>query len=344
MRASVIHGHRDVRVEEVPDPRLRYPTDALVRVTHACVCGSDLLGYRNPAPRPRSQRTGHEFIGVVEAVGSAVTTLREGDRVIAPFTWSDGVCAHCAAGLHTSCVHGGFFGQPGSDGAHGEAVRVPFADGTLVTVPADAEAPPTALLALCDVMGTGHHAALCARVRPGATVAVVGDGAVGLCGVLAARRLGAERVIALSSHPDRAAVARRFGASDIVAERGEGAVESVRELTRGLGAEAVLGAAGTGEALHTALGIVRDGGAVGFVGVPRDGNEGLDFRQMFRRNVALSGGVAPVRAHIPELLADVLAGRLDPSPVFDLTVKLDGVPEGFRAMNERRAIKTLIEL
>ncbi|MFF8412488.1 zinc-binding dehydrogenase [Streptomyces omiyaensis] len=342
MRASLIHGHQDVRVEEVPDARLRYSTDAVVRVTHACICGSDLLGYRNTAPRPRSQRTGHEFIGVVEWVGSDVAHVRPGDRVVAPFTWSDGVCAHCVAGVHTSCVRGGFFGQPGSDGAHGEAVRVPFADGTLVVVPKGADAPAGALLTLSDVMGTGHHAALCAAVRPGATVAVVGDGAVGLCAVLAARRLGAGRVIMMSRHPERSALATRFGATDLVVERGPAAIEAVRELTRGLGADSVIGAVGSGEAMHTALGIARDGGAVGFVGVPKDGNEGVDFRQMFRRNVALRGGVAPVRAYLPELLADVLAGRLDPSPVFDLTVGLDQVAEGFRAMDERRAVKSMI--
>ncbi|MFI6049843.1 zinc-binding dehydrogenase [Streptomyces violascens] len=342
MRASTIHGHQDIRVEDVPDPVVRHPTDAVVRVTHACICGSDLLGYRSTAPRGASQRTGHEFIGVVEAVGADVTGTRPGDRVVAPFCWSDGSCPHCAAGVHTSCPRGGFFGQPGSDGGHGEAVRVPFADGTLVPVPDSGHVPAAALLALSDVMGTGHHAALCAGVRPGATVAVIGDGAVGLCGVLAARRLGAERIIVVSRHADRAAVAVRFGATDVVTERGGHAVEAVHELTRGLGAEAVLGAAGTGEAMHTALAVARDGGAIGFVGVPHDGNEGVDFRQMFRRNVALRGGIAPVRAYLPELLADVLAGRLDPSPVFDLAISLEDVAEGYRAMDERRAIKALI--
>lgn len=342
MRASLIHGHRDIRVADVPYPEIRYPTDAVVRVTHACICGSDLLGYRSEGPRPASQRTGHEYIGVVESVGAQVTGVRPGDRVISPFCWSDGTCPHCAAGVYTSCRQGGFFGQPGSDGGHGEAVRVPFADGTLVAVPEGADAAPAALLALSDVMGTGHHAALCAGVRPGATAAVIGDGAVGLCGVLAARRLGAERIIVVSRHADRAAVAVKFGATDVVTDRGSDAVDAVRELTRGLGADSVLGAAGTGEAMHTALAVARDGGAIGFVGVPHDGNEGVDFRQMFRRNVALRGGIAPVRAYIPELLADVLDGRLDPSPVFDLTIGLEEVAAGYRAMDERRAIKTLI--
>jgi len=345
MRATLIQGPHDIRVEEVPDPVVREPGDAVVRTVLACICGSDLWAYRGVAARQPGQRIGHEFLGVVESVGPEVRGFKAGDLVVAPFVWSDGVCAFCREGLQTSCPHGGFWGSVGSDGGQGEAVRVPFADGTLVQLPKDAAADPrllTALLALSDVMSTGHHAALAAGVRPGSTVAVVGDGAVGLCGVLAARRLGAERIIALGRHPDRTAIARTFGATDIVAVRGEEAVAAVRELTGGVGAHAVLEAVGTEESMRTAISVARDGGAVGYVGVPHGGSAGVDISQMFNRNVALRGGVAPARAYIPELLADVLAGVIDPSPVFDATVDLDGVPGGYKAMDERTALKVKI--
>ncbi|WP_377268798.1 zinc-dependent alcohol dehydrogenase family protein [Peterkaempfera sp. SMS 1(5)a] len=346
MRATVIHGPNDIRVEEVPDAAVRHPTDAVVRVVLACICGSDLWAYRGVAARQPGQRIGHEFLGVVEEVGSEVSGVRPGDLVVAPFVWSDGVCDYCREGLQTSCPHGGFWGEPGSDGGQGEAVRVPFADGTLVGLPAEAASDErllTALLALSDVMATGHHAALAAGVRPGSTVAVVGDGAVGLCGVLAARRLGAERIVALGRHQARTEIARSFGATDVVAERGDEAIAAVKELTGGQGAHAVLEAVGTEQSMRTALSIARDGGAVGYVGVPHGGSAGVDIRQMFDRNVALRGGVAPARAYIPELLADVLAGRIDPSPVFDRTVDLDGVPDGYRAMDDRSALKVRIK-
>ncbi|MFG1659675.1 zinc-dependent alcohol dehydrogenase family protein [Micromonospora chersina] len=345
MRATVIHGPNDVRVEEVPDAAVRTPTDAVVRVVLACICGSDLWAYRGVAQRQPGQRIGHEFLGVVEAVGAEVGSVRVGDLVVAPFVWSDGTCDFCREGLHTSCPHGGFWGSVGSDGGQGEAVRVPYADGTLVKLPAEAagdERLLTALLALSDVLATGHHAALAARVRPGATVAVVGDGAVGLCGVLAAKRLGAEQIIALGRHTARTDIARSFGATDVVAERGEAAIAAVRELTKGQGAHAVLEAVGTEDSMRTAISIARDGGAVGYVGVPHGGSAGVDIGQMFDRNVALAGGVAPARAYIPELLADVLAGTIDPSPVFDRSVTLDGVPDGYRAMDERTALKVRI--
>ncbi len=342
VRATTIHGARDIRVEEVPDPVIQLPTDAVVRVELACVCGSDLWGYRGVSKRAQGQRIGHEFVGEVVEVGSEVSTLSVGDRVIAPFCWSDGTCAHCVAGLQTSCPEGGSWGSKGSDGGQGEAVRVPHADGTLVPVPRDADQSLLpALLSLSDVMGTGHHAALAAGVGRGSTVVVVGDGAVGLCGVLAASRLGAERIISLGRHEDRAAVARLFGATDQVPERGEAAVERVRELTGGLGAPAVLECVGNEQSWRTALGAVRDGGRIGYVGVPHEA-PAPPIGELFRRNVALAGGVAPVRAHLPELLADVLAGRLDPSPVFDRTVALADVAEGYRAMDERTALKVLV--
>ncbi|WP_405019756.1 zinc-dependent alcohol dehydrogenase family protein [Kitasatospora sp. NBC_00070] len=345
MRATVIHGPNDIRIEEVPDPRIERPTDAVVRVVNACICGSDLWAYRGVAARQPGQRIGHEFLGVVEEVGREVTGVRAGDLVVAPFVWSDGICEFCREGLQTSCPHGGFWGEVGSDGGQGEAVRVPWADGTLVKLPSEAvgdEKLLASLLALSDVMSTGHHAAVSAGVRPGATVAVVGDGAVGLCGVLAAHRLGAGRIIALGRHQARTDIARAFGATDVVAERGEAAIEAVRELTGGQGAHAVLEAVGTEESMRTAISITRDGGGVGYVGVPHGGSAGVDIGQMFNRNVSVGGGVAPARAYIPELLADVLAGTINPGLVFDRTVDLDGVPDGYRAMDDRSALKVWI--
>ncbi len=342
MRATTIHGPRDIRLEEVPDPKISQATDAIVKVTAACICGSDLWAYRGVAQREPGQRIGHEFVGVVEEVGSEVTTVRPGDFVIAPFVWSDGICEYCADGLQTSCPHGGFWGTAGSDGGQGEAVRVPYADGTLVAVPGEVDpALVPALLSLSDVMGTGHHAARAAGARPGATVAVVGDGAVGLCGVLAAQRLGAERIISLGRNPARTEIARRFGATDVVPERGEAAVAAVRDLTGGSGAHAVLECVGTQESLATAVGIARDGGRVGFVGVPHEVAQ-VPIGEMFGRNVGLLGGVAPARAYLPELLADVLAGRIDPSPVFDLELPLADVARGYAAMDDRTALKVLL--
>ncbi|MFI5758429.1 zinc-dependent alcohol dehydrogenase family protein [Streptomyces sp. NPDC051569] len=346
MRATVIHAPHDIRVEEVADPAIQQPTDVVLRVLRACICGSDLWPYRGESTIGTGQRIGHEFLGVIEEAGSEVAGFARGDLVVAPFVWSDGICDFCHEGLPTSCPQGGFWGQAGSDGGQGEAVRVPFADGTLVKLPADAASDDrllTALLALSDVLGTGHHAAVGAGVRPGSTVAVVGDGAVGLCGVLAARRLGAERIIALGRHQVRTDIARTFGATDVVAARGEEAVEAVRELTRGQGAHAVIEAVGTEQSMVTALRIARDGGAIGYVGAPHGSGSGVDLRHMFNRNIALRGGIAPVRTYLSELLPDVLDGTIDPSPVFDLTVGLDDVPQGYKAMDERTALKVLIK-
>ncbi|MFD7088453.1 zinc-binding dehydrogenase [Streptomyces sp. NPDC059896] len=309
------------------------------------MCGSDLWAFRGVATRVAGQRIGHEFLGIVEEAGSEVTGFTRGDFVLAPFVWSDGVCDFCREGLHTSCPEGGIWGEVGSDGGQGEAVRVPFADGTLVKLPGEAageEKLLPGLLALSDVMSTGHHAAVAAGVRPGSTVAVVDDGAVGLCGVLAARRLGAERIIALGRHRARTDIARAFGATDVVAGRGDAAVDAVKELTGGQGAHAVLEAVGTEESMRTAVSIARDGGAVGYVGVPHGGSAGVPIAQMFDRNVALVGGVAPARAYIPELLPDVLSGAIEPGLVFDRTVDLDGVPDGYRAMDDRSALKVRI--
>src|SRR5437868_7542700 len=270
MRATVMYGAGDVRVENVPDPRLVEPTDAVVRVTHAAVCGSDLWPYRSMAHSETGRRMGHEFIGVVEAEGDEVRTVKPGDLVVTPFLWSDGTCVFCREGLHTSCLHGGRYGDEGVDGGQGEAVRVPQADGTLVVLPVDEDdALMPSLLTLSDVMATGHHGALAARVGPGKTVAVVGDGAVGLCGVIAARRLGAEQVIILGRHPNRIALAKDFGATDVVSERGDEAIERVRELTDGNGVHSVLECVGLEQSTLTALSIARPGGAVGRVGVPQ---------------------------------------------------------------------------
>ena len=343
MRATVMFGAGDVRIENVPDARLVEPTDAVVTVTRACICGSDLWPYKAMPHNDTGVVMGHEAIGIVEEVGADVRTIKAGDFVIMPFAWSDGTCEFCREGLQTSCLHGGFFGNPEIAGAQAEAVRVPQADGTLFALPVgrdDALMP--SLLTLSDVMGTGHHAAVTAKVGPGKSAAVVGDGAVGLCGVIAARRLGAEQIIILGRHPDRIALAKAFGATDVVSERGDEATEHVRELTGGFGAHSVLECVGLEQAMLTAVNIVRPGGAVGRVGVPQD--EAMPASKLaFYNNVTVSGGPAPVRAYIEELLPDILEGRIEPGRVFDRVVGLDGVPDGYRAMNERGAIKVLVE-
>ncbi len=344
MRATVMYGPGDVRVENVPDAKIKEPTDALVVVTRAAICGSDLWPYRGYAQFGESgNRMGHEFIGVVEAVGAEVRTLKRGDLVAAPFAISDGTCPFCREGLHTSCVHGGWWGGTTHDGGQGEAVRVPYADGTLFPLPVgrdDALMP--SLLTLTDVMATGHHAALTAKVGPGKAVAVVGDGAVGLCGVIAARRLGAEQIILMGRQPDRLELGKSFGATDIVTERGDEAVEKIRQLTGGYGVHSVLECVGTDLSMQTSLNIARPGGAIGRVGVPHDVTIPAAFPTFFK-NLTISGGPAPARAYIGELLPDVLAGRIEPGRVFDFVTNLDGVPDGYRAMDARQAIKTIIK-
>jgi threonine dehydrogenase-like Zn-dependent dehydrogenase len=339
-----MYGAGDVRVEKVPDPGLKEPTDALLRVTRACICGSDLWPYKKMEPTSRGRRMGHEFIGIIEDVGRDVRTVKKGDLVVVPFAYSDGTCEFCRKGLQTSCLHGGFWGGTALDGGQGEAVRIPQADGTVVKLPVgpDDEIMP-GLLTLSDVMGTGHHAALAAQVGPGKIAAVVGDGAVGLCGVIAAKRLGAEQVIMLGRHPDRIRMAREFGATDIVRDRGEEAIEKVLELTGGLGAHSVLECVGTNDSTVTALGIARPGGAVGRVGVPQ-GEDIPEATPAFYKNVTIAGGPAPARAYIEELMPDVLEGEIQPGKVFDRVTDLDGVPEGYRQMNDREAIKVMIEL
>ena len=343
MRATVMFEASDVRIENVPDARPIEPTDALVRVTRACICGSDLWPYASMERTETGRRMGHEAVGVVEAVGADVRTVEPGDVVVMPFAFSDGTCEFCYEGLHTSCLHGGFFGSGMDDvgGAQAEALRIPQADGTLFVLPVgEDDALMPSLLTLSDVMGTGHHAAVAAKVGPGKSVAVVGDGAVGLCAVIAAKRLGAEQIVILGRHDDRISLAKDFGATDVVSERGEEAVERVRELTGGLGVHSVLECVGLEQSTSTAIGIARPGGAVGRVGVPQ--GEAMPARTSFYGNITIAGGPAPVRAYIEELLPDVLEGRIDPGRVFDRTVHLDGVPDGYLAMAEREAIKVMV--
>lgn len=336
MRATVIYGPKDIRVEDRPEPTIEQPTDALVRTVAACVCGSDLWRYRGIQPVPKPTKIGHEYVGIVEAVGDAVTSVRPGQFVVGGFLHSDNTCPTCAVGMQANCPNGG-----GYDGCQAEAIRIPNADGTLLATPErpdDAMIP--SLLALSDVMATGWHAAVSAEVREGGTVVVVGDGAVGLSGVLAARELGAARVIAMSRHEDRQRLAREFGATDIVAERGDEGVAAVRELTDGIGADSVLECVGTQDSVVQALQCARPGGMVGWVGVPHVTD--IPQEHMFWRNVGLRGGVAPVRAYLPDLLSRVLDGRIEPGRVFDLTLPLDEAAEGYAAMDERRAIKSLL--
>ncbi|MGW2745040.1 zinc-dependent alcohol dehydrogenase family protein [Streptomyces sp. NPDC001450] len=336
MRATVIHAPGDIRVENVPDPVPLQPTDAVIRTLATCVCGSDLWEYRGIRPIGRPHPIGHEYVGVVEETGSAVRTLTPGQFVIGSFFASDNTCENCRNGFQTSCPRREFI-----DGCQAEYVRIPWADGTLVTLdgpPAEERLP--SLLALSDVAGTGWYAAVAGGVVPGATVAVVGDGAVGLSAVLAARELGAGRIIVMSRRTPRRKLALEFGATDIVTDRGDEAVRHVRELTRGIGADSVLECVGTPESVRQALHCARPGGAVGMVGVPHGVR--VDGRELFDAQVALRGGPAPVRRFLPDLIASVLDGRIDPGRVFDLTLPLDQAAEGYRAMDERRAIKALL--
>lgn len=346
MDAAVYRGPGDIRIEDVPEPELESSTDAIVRVTHTAICGSDLWFYRGERDYPDGGGVGHEPMGVVEAVGDDVRSVEPGDRVLAPFSISCGECEFCRKGLYTSCANGTGWGGEGAAGAQSEKVRAPHADGTLVRIPdryADDEDALEALLPLTDVMATGHHAAVSAGVDAGDTVVVVGDGAVGLCGVLAASRLGAERVIAMGHHEDRLAIAEEFGATDVISARGEAAVEEAIALTHG-GANHVLECVGAESSMETAADVARPGGTVGYVGVPH-GVESTGFLgAMFGKNVALRGGVAPVRKYVDDLVADVLQGTLDPSPIFTKTVDLDGVPDGYEAMDEREAVKVLVKV
>ncbi|WP_034275614.1 zinc-binding dehydrogenase [Actinospica robiniae] len=342
MRATIMYGAGDVRVENVPDPVIKAPTDAVVRVVRAAICGSDLHPYRSMPATDTGRAMGHEFLGIVEDIGTEVTGFKRGDLVLSPFTYADNTCYWCNQGLHTSCPNGGRYGFAGVDGGQGEAVRVPQASGTLVKLPARADsALLDSLMTLTDVFCTGHHAAATAHVAPGTRVAVVGDGAVGLCAVLAAKRLGAEQVILMGRHTDRTDLGSDFGATNVILTTGEEGAAEVRKLTDGRGADAVLECVGSMQTLTTSFAAVRDGGVISRVGVPSytDGPIGMD---MIMRNITLTGGVDPARHYIDEILPDVLDGTIEPGRVFDLTLDLDAVPDGYRAMADREALKVLI--
>jgi threonine dehydrogenase-like Zn-dependent dehydrogenase len=336
MRGAVLYGPFDVRFEERADPQVVEPTDAVIRMTATCVCGSDLWPYRGINATSEPWAIGHEYCGVVEAVGSDVATIRPGQFVIGSFLASDNTCANCRAGYQTACVQ-----RQGMDGAQSELLRVPLADGTLVATPGT---PPAdlvpSLLTLSDVMGTAWFAAVAAGVQPGMTVAVVGDGAVGLLGVLAAARMGAARVVAMSRHEQRQKLAVEYGATEIVAERGDAGVAVVKELTDGVGADATLECVGTAEAMTQALRSTRPGGTVGVVGVPH--GVSIAGEDLFRSQVGVRGGPAPVRRFLPDLIDLVWRREIDPGRVFDLELPLAQVADGYRAMDERRAIKSLL--
>lgn len=340
MRAAVFEGPGNIRVHDVPDPQLELDSDAIVRVTDAAISGTSLWAYRGYSAREPGSRIGQEFVGVVEEVGTDVRTVRKGDLVVSPPTWSCGHCEFCRSGLQTSCVEGGYYSEPGHDGGLGEFVRVPYADGTLVVAPGSMLGAEKRLLPLTSVLATGHHAAVSAGVGHRSTVAVIGDGAVGICAVVAARRLGAERVIAVGHHEDRLALAEALGATETVQADGDEVVEKIMTVTGGV--DAVLECVGAQKAIDTAVSVVLDGGTVGYVGVPH-ATKGLSLARLYSRNITIRGGIAPVRAYLPELLADVVDGILDVTPVLDLTVGLEEIADGFAMMDDRLAIKTHVQ-
>ena len=345
MKASVYYGKGDIRVESVPDPEIKDPTDAIVQIKYACICGSDLWFYRGYEPDwEPGFRTGHEWMGVVKEVGREIRNIKKGDWVLAPFAFSDGQCEFCKKGLFTSCVHRGFWGGQNL-GGQAEAIRAPFADATLVKIPEDVAGDDsilTRLLPLTDVMGTGYHAILSSQLQPGKTVIVVGDGAVGLCAVLSAKVLGASRIILMGHNTDRLKLGRRFGATDTISTRDDAqAIAEALQMTEG-GAESVAECVGLKSSFDLAIGVARPGGVVGFVGVPHV-SEAIDLDRMFSQNISLRGGVAPVRAYIPQLMDQVLAEKIDPSPVLEMSVDLAGVPDGYAAMDSRTKIKVMVK-
>lgn len=342
MRATLMYAAGDVRVVEVAEPTLMDPTDAIIRVTYACVCGSDLHPYHDLDDTPEGRRMGHEAIGVIEQIGADVTTLAVGDTVIVPFAWSDGTCAFCRDGITTSCVHGGFFDGAAS-ATQAEKLRVPFADGTAVALPAGTdEALMPSLLTLSDVYLTGYHAAVRGGVEAGKTVVVIGDGAVGLSAVLAARQLGAETIVLMGRHAARTDLGREFGATHVVAERGDEGVEKVLELTGGEGAHVVLEAVGHMPAYEQAYGVVRPGGVISRVGVPQYEDAAVGFSSLFGKNATLTGGPATVRAYLEAAIPQVIDGTITPGRVFDRELPLDDIAEAYRLMDTREALKVLI--
>jgi threonine dehydrogenase-like Zn-dependent dehydrogenase len=344
MKAAVFYGPHDIRVNNVPNPSVQNSKDAILKVKYACICGSDLWSYRGLSPRKKGSRIGHEFVGIVEEIGSGVTEIKKGDFVIAPFSRSCGICPECKKGITSSCRQGGYWGVDGYDGGQGEKVRVPNADHMLIVIPKNKvkEKLMKAFTALTDVMCTGHHAAICAGVTKGKNVAVIGDGAVGLCAVLASRRLGAKQIILLSTHKDRAEIGRKFGATDIVGVRGNEAFKKVRKLTNDTGADCVLECVGTRDSWKTAFAIVRKGGRIGWVGIPHDVPP-INISDMFSENIGIMGGRAPAATYITQLLPEVLSGKLDASAVFTKTISFSQIAEGYEAMDKRKAIKVLIK-
>jgi threonine dehydrogenase-like Zn-dependent dehydrogenase len=343
MKAALMYGAGDVRVEQVPDAEINEPTDALVRITASCICGSDLHPYASMSEADGPAHMGHEFIGIVEDTGAEVTSVRKGDLVVAPFAFSCGTCEFCRAGLQTSCVRGGFWDTLPGEGGQSEAIRVPLADGTLAKLPVSPDSPlMPSLLTLSDVFGTGYHAAVSGGVTAGKSVTVIGDGAVGLLAVLSAKRLGAEQIILMGRHTSRTDLGREFGATDVVASRGEEGVNAVRELTGGHGTHVVLEAVGQMPAYEQAFGVARPGGTISRVGVPQYDKAPVGFTSLFGGNLTLTGGPAPTRAYVEELLPAVLEGAIEPGKVFDVTTGLEGVPDGYRSMADRRALKVLV--
>ncbi|PPF43204.1 IMP dehydrogenase [Pseudoclavibacter sp. AY1F1] len=343
----------DVRVETVADPTIQQPTDAIVRVTQACICGSDLHPYHSMQASEQGSPMGHELIGIVEEIGAAVTTLKVGDFVIAPFAFQDNTCVFCREGFQTSCIHGGFYGSPEVGGLQAELARIPQADGSLVVVPGvDAAALgrgesaelAASLLTLSDVYLTGYHAAHMGRVEAGKTVTVIGDGAVGLSAVLAAKQLGAERIILMGRHTSRTDLGIEFGATDVVAERGDDGIAQVMDLTNGEGSHVVLEAVGHMPAYEQAYGVVRPGGVISRVGVPQYEEAPIGFGSLFGKNVTLTGGPAPVRAYMEPAIQQVLNGDINPGRVFDRTIGIDEVPAGYAAMDAREALKVLVQM
>jgi threonine dehydrogenase-like Zn-dependent dehydrogenase len=343
MKVGIFYGPYDVRVEEVPDPIIQNSDEAIVKVTYCCICGSDLWYYRGLTPLDAG-RIGHEFMGIVEAVGDGVKNIKVSDLVVAPFVASDGTCPECRVGMTRFCRNFRFWGTGGYDGGQGEKVRVPMVDGTLFVIAKDKvkdDHMMLALLPLSDVLCTGHHAAVCAEVEKGSTVAVIGDGAVGLCAVAASKRLGASRIFLISTHEDRAALGKRFGATDIIAARGDEAIRQVKTKTNDLGVDCALECVGTDDAWNTAFGIVRIGGNIGFVGVPH-GVSDIPVSKLFSTDIGVKGSGAPVAHYIPQLMPDVLSGKLDVSAIFTKTIPLSELAKGYEAMDKRKAIKVLI--
>jgi len=343
MKATVLYGPGDVRVEDMPTPTVQAPTDVVLKVTLACICGSDLWDYIESPKREIGRPRGHEFIGVVESVGSEVKHFAIGDLVVAPFVASCGKCDYCQKHQYTSCREIAFFGHEGEAGGQSERVRVPHADGTLVKLPVAEDSPLLpSLLTLSDVLCTGHHAAVTAKVKAGGTAVVIGDGAVGLCAVIAAKRLGAKRIILMGRHEGRTNLGREFGATDVVSERDDEGIAKVRELLGGDGAESVLECVGTASSMKMALGVVKDYGTIGRVGAAQYAEIPFGFGPLMA-NVSISGGVAPARAYIEELMPDILNGKINPGKVFDLTVSLDDAPSGYEAMAKRTHLKVLVK-